>query len=103
MIQPVGKKIIVFPLPKKEESLPSGIVMPEAAMADLREARVVAVSSEVAHLYKEGDIILKPEKAGVAQLLDGEIHLWVDTDHNRNEVWGILTSEKQIQDRDDNL
>lgn len=103
MLQPVGRKILVLPLPKKEETLPSGIVMPENAFADLREAKVVAVSSEVAHLYKEGDIILKPEKKGVAQLLNGEVHLWVDTRPELEEVWGVLLPDKQPTDKGDGL
>lgn len=103
MIQPVGRKILVLPLSKKEETLPSGIVMPEAAFADLREAKVVAVSPEVAHLYKPGDIILKPEKKGVAQLLNGEIHLWVDTRPELEEVWGILIEQPVPKDKGDDL
>lgn len=102
-ITPVGRKILVRPIPKKEEKLDSGIILPENAMADLREAEVVVVSKEIEHLYKPGDIILKPEKKGVGQMVNGEIYLWVDTRPELEEVWGIVIPEKVAEDKQDNL
>lgn len=91
-IQPVGTKLIVEPLPKKEEKINS-IVIAENANAELREGKVIAVSKAISKLYNVGDIILYPERKGVGQPINGKFYLWLDSDINKEEVWGTLTAK----------
>lgn len=92
-VEPVGNKIIVLPLEKKEEKMDSGIIIPESANAELREAEVVAVSVEVAHLFEVGETVLYPLRKGVGQVINNKGYLWLDCDVNRDEIWGKLTNE----------
>lgn len=89
-ITPVGAKLLVRPLPKEDEVLDSGIIMPGVANANLMRGEVVAVSSQIKELYKIGDVVLYPEKKGTAQVINQVAHLWLDTEPNLNEVWGII-------------
>ena len=88
-ILPVGTKLIVLPLPQKEEKLDSGIYVPGTANANLMEGKVVEVSPEISHLYAVGDIVLYPEKKGTGCIIDGLPHLWLDAQAELKEIWGI--------------
>lgn len=102
-IRPVGRKLLVMPLPHEEETMPSGIIMPETAMADLSRGEVIEVSEEIKHLYKPGDIILFPSKAGIGQLVNGAIHFWLDSRPETEQIWGIVIPEKHHVDKEDNI
>jgi len=94
-VLPVGNKIIVHPLPKKEEQLASGILVAASVNAELLEGEIVAVSPQVANdwdgssLYKVGDIVLYNARKGVGQILNGQPYLWLDTQPHLEEIWGI--------------
>ena len=94
-VLPVGNKIIVHPLPKKEQQLASGIVVATSVNAELLEGEVVAVSPQVAkdsegnNLYKIGDIVLYNARKGVGQFFNGQAYLWLDTQPHLEEIWGI--------------
>lgn len=103
MIVPVGRKILVLPLNHVEQKLPSGLIMPASAMADLTEAKIVSVSKEIEHLYKIGDMVLLPSKKGIGQMVNGVLHLWIDTMPEKEEIWGIVQPEIQKEDKQDNL
>lgn len=91
-IQPTGQKLIVRPIKSEEVTMEdSGIIIPGVAQADLSRGEVIAVSSEVKE-YKVGDVVLYPSKKGVGQIIDKTPHLWLSTDVNREEIWGIWTS-----------
>jgi len=90
-IKPQGLKIIVKVLPKKEEVYSSGIVMPETANADLREAEIVAIGSGLDGVLKRGDIVLYPNGKGVVQRIDGEWYLWLDATPELEQVWGVVS------------
>jgi len=90
-IKPQGLKLIVKVLPKKEEKFDSGIVMPETANADLREAEIVAVGEGLVGKVNEGDIVLYPNGKGVIQRIDGEWYLWLDATPELEQVWGVVS------------
>jgi len=87
-IKPVGNRLIVLPLPRKEESLDNGLVLPESANADLAIGKVVEVPNSLNELYKENDIVLFPSKSGVGQMYNGKPHLWINAE---TEIWGIIS------------
>lgn len=91
-IQPVGDKVLVFPLPKVEEKLDSGIIQAASVNAELSEGKVVAVSSELSKFYKVDDIVLFPAKSGVGQILEGKAHLWIRND----EIWGVKNKAEAV-------
>lgn len=91
MIQPVANKLIILPIPKKEETMESGIIIPESANADLREGKVVAVSRQIENLYPIGSIILYPGKKGVGEIINNLPHLWLDSTPEKEEIWGLVT------------
>lgn len=88
-VKPVGTKILVYPLPKKDEELASGIIVSAAANAELLEGEVVAVSEQAKDLYEIGQTILYPNRKGVGQIFNGKPYLWLDTETSREEIWGI--------------
>lgn len=88
-IKPVGRKILVKPGELKEEQLPSGIILPDSVMAKLRTGRVVATSDLIANLYPVGTVVLFNDGRGLGQPINGEYYLWLDTDINKDEIWGI--------------
>ena len=90
-VQPVGNKIIVYPLPKKEEELASGIVVATSVNAELLEGEIVAVFPQIqSDLYKVGDVVLYNARKGVGQFMNGKPYLWLDTQTHLEEVWGIV-------------
>lgn len=101
-IQPVGTKILVLPVRKEEETLDSGLILPETANADLSHGLVVSVSNQISHLFKAGDTVLYPSRKGVAQYIDNKPHLWLDAEPNKEEIWGVLLADK-TQDKGNDL
>ena len=91
-VTPVGSKVIVYPLPKKEEELASGIIVAASANAELLEGEVVAVSPKLNGLYSIGDVILYAARKGVGQVFNGKPYLWLDAETHLGEIWGIKTS-----------
>lgn len=88
-VKPIGTKIIVSQIPKKEEKLASGIVISASANAELLEGEVVEVSEDVASLFCIGDVVLYAARKGVGQIFDGKPYLWLNTNPVLEEVWGI--------------
>lgn len=89
-ISPVGTKLLIIPIAKEDETLDSGIIMAASTNAELNTGKVVAVSSQISDLYKEGDVILYPSKKGVGIVLDGKPHLWLDAEPSLGEIWGLV-------------
>lgn len=99
-ITPVGNKILVLPIDKKEEEYgeanPEGkrLVIPGTANAELQEAEVVNVSKDLQHLFEKGDVVLYPKNAGLQQLYKGVPHLWLRIEPQNSEVWGKVKHEE---------
>jgi co-chaperonin GroES (HSP10) len=87
-IKPVGKKLLVKELPKRETKLASGLIAPETVNADLSEGEVVAVSDELKGVIEIGDVLLFPKKKGIGQIDGSEMYLWLDATPAKEEVWG---------------
>lgn len=102
-IKPVGRKLIVDPLEVTELTLPSGIVLPESAMAKMRKSKVIAVSDEIKHLFPEGSIVLSLENKGIGQPYEGRFYLWLDATIEKDEIWGLEVIENQPKDKGDSL
>lgn len=99
---PVGDKIIVSLIDKKDEKIGS-VIIPGTANADLRYGKVEAVSQELKEIYGVGDIVIYPNKSGVGQLIEGKPCLWLrampmTTDV---EVWGIEKDHSVVDKGDD--
>lgn len=88
-VKPVGNKVLISPLPKEEEELNSGIIIPESVNAELREGLIVEVSDSVKDLYEIGQTVLYYYGKGVGQVFNGKAYLWLNTEPHLEEVWGI--------------
>lgn len=89
-IIPLGVRLLVEPLPKKEEVLQSGIVLAETVNADLSSGKVVKVAKEISHLFAEGDTVLYSTGTGLGQFLNGKTLVWLTA----NEIWGTVVREE---------
>lgn len=88
-IQPIGNKLIVLPIDRKEEVNSKGIIIPETANANLTEGVVVEVADELANknLAKVGDTVIYSSGSGVGCFYKGKPHVWLTI----NDVWGFVT------------
>lgn len=89
-VVPVGDKILVKQIEKKEEVLPSGIIEAASANAELSEGQVASVSANLTDIFREGDTVLYPSRSGVGQLIGGVAYKWLRID----EVWGVIENHK---------
>lgn len=71
-ITPLGNKVLVKPLPKKERTT-GGLIIPAVIQQDLEEGEVIAIASNVINI-KVGDKVLYSSRSGVAMLHDNETH-----------------------------
>ncbi len=90
-VKPQGTKLIVKPIPKKEEDLGSGIIAPETSNADLQSAEVVSVGRELEGVIKIGDTVLYPSKKGVSQNIEQVFYLWLDAEPSKEEIWAVIS------------
>ncbi len=90
-IKPQGTKLIVKPIPKKEEDLGSGIIAPETANADLQSGEVIAVGVELIGKINIGDTVLHPSKKGVSQNIEQTFYLWLDAEPSKEEIWAVIS------------
>jgi co-chaperonin GroES (HSP10) len=89
-IVPIGNKVLVLPLEKKEE-IHNGIIHTAVSYADLGHGKVVEVSPQLAHLYQVGDTVLYNGKAGIGQHYKGKLHLWLFHRDVDGDIWGTVT------------
>jgi co-chaperonin GroES (HSP10) len=88
-IQPIGPRLIVLPIEKKEEKVEgSTIIIPETANANLSSGVVVAAAKEFEHLIKVGDEVIFSTGTGVGTFYQGKPHLFLTV----SEIWGITSS-----------
>jgi co-chaperonin GroES (HSP10) len=101
---PVGDKIIISLMDKKEEKIGS-VIVPGTANAELLYGKIEAVSNELKEVYKVGDIAIYPKGCGVGQLIDGKPHVWLRALPlaNDTEVWGYEKEENISKDKEDSL
>lgn len=87
-IQPEGDKIIVAPIPKKDEKV-GNIIIPGVANSEVSYGYVLAIGNEISHKHKNESIVMYVSKAGVGQLVSGQECIWISLQN----VWGWFDRE----------
>lgn len=87
-ITPVGQKLLVHQIKTEHHQTDAGIF---AVDTTLVKGKVQEVSTELAHLYKYGDIVIFPDKTGINQPYKGDIYLWL----TNNDIWGVETKDEE--------
>ena len=91
-LKPVGSKLLVLPVETKNYVTESKIELVES---ELSQAEVVEISDELSAIYKVGDVVLLPNKAGVLQIYNGKKCLWINgLGYPSGDVWAIVSEEK---------
>jgi co-chaperonin GroES (HSP10) len=78
-IIPVGQKLLIEPIKAAEELSEGGVILSSVNNAELAKGRILAVSKQLEHAYKEGEVVLYYEKRAlniyqdekILQLIDG--------------------------------
>jgi co-chaperonin GroES (HSP10) len=87
ILQPQGKKIIVLPLEKENYVSDGGI---EIVGNLLKRGRVVEVCNQYFDVYKKGDVVIFPERAGTELMYNGTVHLYLTGEGAPNgDIWAI--------------
>jgi chaperonin GroES len=81
--KPLGDRALVK-LVEREETTPSGIVLPDTAKEKPQTAEVVAVGDGVK--VSEGDVIVFAKYSGTEISLDGEDYMVLDAD----DILGVV-------------
>jgi len=105
-IQPMGTKLIVLPLNETMNQLSEGGI--EMVNLILEKGKVVEVGTELKDVYKEGDIVIYPEKRGTAQPYQKKNMIWLDgkpfSSFNAcGDIYGVEKEENIPQDKGDSL
>jgi len=88
-LKPVGSKILVLPLESKNYVTDTNIELVETELA---RAEVVEVSDDLSHIYKQGDIVMHPEKSVVLQIYNGKKCLWLNgMGFPNGDIWAIIS------------
>ncbi len=84
--KPLGERALVKVV-EREETTPSGIVLPDTAKEKPQTAEVVAVGEfENGVKVSEGDVIVFAKYSGTEITLDGEDYMILDTD----DILGVV-------------
>ncbi len=87
-IVPVGKNIIVLPLPKENHTTESNIEIIDNTLA---KAKVMEVSDEFSHIYKKGDVVIYTANSGISQYYKQQQCLWLNpTGFPEGHIVGIV-------------
>ena len=71
-VKPLGQRVIIKPIEKKEERTESGIYLPETAQKNDNQGEVIAISEQIKEpSVKAGDKVLY-EKYGAKEITDGK-------------------------------
>ncbi len=83
--KPLGDRALVQ-LVEREETTPSGIVLPDTAKEKPQTAEVVAVGEGEELKVSEGDVIVFAKYSGTEISLDGEDYMILDAD----DILGVV-------------
>jgi len=90
-IIPVGKSLLIYPLPPETYTTDSGIQFSDV---EVIPARVMEVSAEDSEVYKKGDIIRYAKGAGLDQYYKGKKCEWINSGgFPAGHVFGIISEE----------
>lgn len=90
---PMANRLIVEPLPQKEERV-GKIIIPVTANVELEAGRIVAISKEFPEdMLKEGEVVLYPSGSGTPMLIDKITYKWLQGPvlGQLGEIWGTDT------------
>jgi co-chaperonin GroES (HSP10) len=89
----LGGRVIVKPLERQEE-VSNDVIIPKTANSNLSEGLVVKVDEQINKWVKVGEIVVFPTGNGIAQLIDGVPHLWLEV----NQLWaGFSMDEENVK------
>lgn len=92
-IKPVGKNILILPLPKENEQSEGGLILVDNTLA---KGKVMEVSAEYNETYKKGDIVIYAENAGIHQYYKQQNCLWLNpVGFPDGHIVGIISDEKE--------
>ncbi len=83
--KPLGERALVK-LVEREETTPSGIVLPDTAKEQQQTAEVVAIGNSEDVKVAEGDVVVFAKYSGTDISLDDEDYLILDSD----DILGIV-------------
>jgi chaperonin GroES len=84
-LKPLGERALVKVV-EREETTPSGIVLPDTAKEKPQTAEVVAVGEADEVKVNEGDVIVFAKYSGTEITLDGEDYMILDAD----DILGVV-------------
>ncbi len=84
-LKPLGERALVKVV-EREETTPSGIVLPDTAKEKPQTAEVVAVGEADEVKVNQGDIIVFAKYSGTEITLDGEDYMILDAD----DILGVV-------------
>lgn len=101
--KPISNRLIVEPLPRKEELYAGKIIIPATANTELEQGKVVALSDGFNAMFEIGDILLYPTNAGVPMLIDKITYKWLQGPimGQLGEIWAVVTPESSENEHDD--
>lgn len=87
-VTPVGLKILVHSLKRKESITDGGIV----AIDTLEEGEIIEVSDYLKNIYSVGDVVLYPPKSGTEYNYNGKICLFLNgAEYPSGDIWAIIS------------
>lgn len=90
-IIPVGKNLLILPLPLETYETESGIKFTDNEVVP---GKVMEVSDDNCKVYKKGDIIRYAKDAGLSQYYKGQSCLWIHSGgFPEGHVFGIILEE----------
>ncbi len=84
-LKPLGERALVKVV-EREETTPSGIVLPDTAKEKPQTAEVVAVGEADEVKVNQGDVIVFAKYSGTEITLDGEDYMILDAD----DILGVV-------------
>jgi len=97
--KPISNRLIVEPLPRKEELYAGKIIIPATANVELEQGRVMALSDDFGDMFKLGDVLLYPTGCGVPMLIDKVTYKWLQGPiHGQlGEIWAVVENDSETE------
>ncbi len=87
-----GSNLLVFPVSKENYVTDGGIEIVDVVLA---QGEVIEVSDEYSNLYKQGDIVMYSEGAGISQPYNGKLCIWISgkPTNDGGSIYAVITNE----------
>jgi len=91
-IKPLGNKILVLPI-KSENHITGNDI--EVVNNTFDTGEVIEFSTDLASVYKKGDILLYHKGCGISQVYNNKAHLWLNGNGAPSgDIWAIIGNSK---------